>query len=239
VFSAFLKADDARRTSGVIETLLANGLRDCALTGGLAIDARLRAHGRPIQERALNDVDLVVDRFDAIPPALVDGFLLNHIHPHAPEGKTLLQVIDRANALRVDLFRAFGTTMSRATVLDDQTGSLRVVSVEDLVARTTAHVYGQLQNGLEIDPKYVRSFMRLADLGRPTESIHAWDDHRQDVRLTLKEATRSAHELLRQHPELVVPDEYATAVTPCDRCQDYGPFRLAPAQAIVDILGYW
>jgi hypothetical protein len=61
VFSAFLEADDARRASDVVEKLVASGFRSCALTGGLAIAAQLRAHGRPIRRRAVNDVDLVVD----------------------------------------------------------------------------------------------------------------------------------------------------------------------------------
>ena len=239
MFSAFLKANDAIRASSVVEKLLANGLRGCALTGGLAIEAHLRAHGRPIHWCALNDVDLVVESFDAIPTALADRFLLNHIHPHAPEGKTLLQVIDRERALRVDLFRAFGTTLSRAGVLDEQTASLPVVAIEDLVARTTAHVCGRLRKGLEIEAKYVRSFMRLTDLGRRTQLTEAWEDHRQDVPGTLEAATREAHQLLGRHPELVVSEEYSDILTACDRCQDYGPFRLASRETIVDVLGYW
>jgi hypothetical protein len=154
-------------------------------------------------------------------------------------GKTLLQVIDRERALRVDLFRTFGTTLSRARVVDEQTGPLPVLALEDLVARTTAHVCGRLRKGLEIDAKYVRSFMRLTDLGTPTQLTEAWEDHRQDLPGTLEEATREAHQLLGRHPELVISEGYSAVVTACDQCQDYGPFRLAPSKTIVDILGYW
>lgn len=238
MFSAFLKPDDAKRASGVVEKLLTNGLRGCALTGSLAIEAQLRAHGRPIHGCALNDVDLVVQGFDAIPTTLADGFLLNHIHPYAPEGKTLLQVIDRERALRVDLFRAFGATLSRADLLGEQTRPLPVVAIEDLVARTIAHVCGRLRKGLEIDAKYVRSVMRLTDLGRPMQPTEAWEDHRQDVPGTLAAATREAHQLLGRHPELVVSEEFSAVFSACDRCHDYGPFRLAPREMIVDVLGY-
>jgi hypothetical protein len=238
VFSAFLEADDARRASDVVEKLLANGLRRCALTGSLALEARLRAHGRPVHRCALNDVDLVVDSFEAIPPALADEFLLNHVHPHAPPGKTLLQVIDREHAIRVDLFRAFGTTLSRARVLDDQTGPLPVLAIEDLVARTTAHVCGRLLKGLEIDPKYVHSLMRLIDLVRPAQLTDAWEDHRQDVPGTFEAVIREAHRLLVRHPERLVAEKSSCVMRACDRCQDYGPFRLAPREMIVDVLGY-
>jgi hypothetical protein len=231
VFSAFLNASDAKRASDVVERVLASGLRACALTGGLAIAAQLRAHGHAVGEYALNDVDLVVDDFAAIPAALAGRFLLNHIHPSAPEGKTLLQLIDRERALRVDLFRTLGRTLSRARVLDTRTG-LPVLAVEDLVARTTAHVCGRLRRNLEIDAKYVRAFMRLTTLGRPTHLTEAWHDHRQDVPGTLEEATQEAHQLLARHPELIVSEKHSAVATACDRCQNYGPFRLAPLEMI-------
>jgi hypothetical protein len=240
VFSALLEADDARRVSDVVEKLTTSGFRDCALTGSLAIAAQLRAHGRPISPCRVNDVDLVVEHFDAIPAALADRFVLNHIHPHAPEGKTLMQLIARDCALRVDVFKAFGTTLSRARALDsEQTGLLPVLGVEDLVTRTTAQVCGRLRKGLEIDGKHVRAFTRLADLGRPTQLEEAWQSHREDVPGTLHQATREAYHLLARHPELVVSEEYSSVVTACDRCQDYGPFRLASPETVVAILGYW
>jgi hypothetical protein len=124
-------------------------------------------------------------------------------------------------------------------VLDEETGPLPVVAIEDLVARTVAHVCGRLRQGLEIDPKYVRSVMRLTDLGRPTQLTEAWEDHRQDVPGTFAAATREAHQLLGRHPERVVSEEFAAVLSACDRCQDYGPFRLAPRETIVEVLGYW
>jgi hypothetical protein len=239
VFSAFLDSNDAKRASEVVKKIVASDLQGSALTGGLAIEARIREHGRPVFRRALNDVDLVVDGFSAIPMALADGFLLNHVHPHAPEGKTLLQLIDRERAVRVDLFRAFGTTLSRADLMDEQTEPLAVLSVEDLVARTTAHVCGRLRKGLHVDPRHVRAFHALTDLGRPEQLVVAWHEHREDLPGTLEEATHQAEQLLGQHPELVVSEKYSTLVTVCDRCQDYGPFRVARPEETIEILGYW
>jgi hypothetical protein len=114
-----------------------------------------------------------------------------------------------------------------------------LVAIEDLVARTAAHVCGRLRKGLEIDAKYVRSYMRLSDRGRPAQLTEAWEDHRQDVPGTFEEAKREAHQLVGRHPELVVEEEESAIPTACDRCQDYGPFRLAPRETIVDVLGYW
>jgi hypothetical protein len=55
----------------------------CALTGGLAIAAQLGAHGRPVARRALNDIDLIVHEFSAIPESVTASFLLHHVHPDA------------------------------------------------------------------------------------------------------------------------------------------------------------
>jgi hypothetical protein len=238
VFSALLKRQDARRASDVAGRLLAVGFRG-ALTGSLATEARLRVHSRPIDRHELNDLDFVVGGFNEIPASLADRFLVHHIHPYAPEGKTLLQLIDQESGLRVDLFRAFGTTLTRADVVDEQTGRLLVLAVEDLVARSTAHVCGRLRLGRPIDVKYVRAFTRLAGLGEPGQFAAAWGDHHQSVPGTLEEATRQTNELLARRPDLLVSETYSNDVTPCDQCSDCAPFRRAAPDAIVRILGYW
>jgi hypothetical protein len=118
VFATVLQQSDARRATEVLEAVLAHSLR-CALTGGLAIDWQLGAHGRQVAPRPLNDIDLVVEGFASIPESLAGSFLLNHVHPCAAEGKTVLQLIDQTRMVRVDLFRAFGNTLSRAATLDE------------------------------------------------------------------------------------------------------------------------
>src|SRR4051794_34974705 len=108
---------DALRADAVVKKLLAHGFR-LALTGGLAIEAHARADGRASARRPLHDLDFVVEGFSMIPASVAGEFLLHHIHPFAPEGKTLVQLIDAAEAVRVDLFQAFGQTLSRTTRLE-------------------------------------------------------------------------------------------------------------------------
>jgi hypothetical protein len=238
LFTALLHEDDARRATAVVRAVLARGL-PCALTGGLAIAARLRTSGRRVERRALNDVDLVVPSFADIPESLAAAFLLNHVHPDAAEGRTLLQLIAGTERLRIDLFRAFGATLARATTLEEATGALRVVSIEDLVARTTAMVCGQLREGRPVDAKHVTAFNQLLGLGRRDRLDLAWADHRQNVPGTLADAVVETTGLLRERPELVVVEEYSTQITPCDRCRPHGVFRPAAPERIVQILGYW
>jgi hypothetical protein len=238
VFSDWLAPDDAHRASDLAERLLLEGFRG-ALTGSLATEARLGAHSRPIARRRLNDLDFVIDSFDSIPASLADRFLMHHIHPHAREGKLLLQLVDPNTGLRVDLFRAFGRALTRANRMDEQTGSLMVLSVEDLRARSTAHVCGHLRQGCPIAMKCVRAFTRLAGLGESAQLADAWRDHQQDVPGTLEEATQQANQLIARSPELLVTETYSAQVTACDDCADRGPFRRAAPELIVGILGYW
>ena len=237
VFEAILEVGDASRATHVVNDLLAHGFQG-SLTGSLAIDAHLRVRGRCVGRRSLSDIDFVVDGFAAIPESLADRFLLNHVHPHALEGKTLVQLIDPEHALRVDVFRAFGATLSRSGPLGVDTEPLDVVALEDVVARTTAYVYGRLRAGCAIDAKYARTFFELSNLGGALALADAWQDHREHLSCSFNEASSGARRLLALHPEFVTTEEYSRVITRCERCQDHGRFRCAPPKRIVEILGY-
>jgi hypothetical protein len=237
VFASLLHHSDARRATEVVTAMLAHGLRG-ALTGGLAIDAQLRVHRRSVAPRVLNDLDFVVEGFTSIPDSLAASFLQHHVHPDAVDGRTLLQLVDQPRAIRVDLFHSFGSTLSRAVKLDDETGELSVLSVEDLIARTTALVCGRLRRGQSVDVKHATAFTRLFGLGQREQLAAAWNDHRQQVPGTLETASRETARLLDAHPELLVVEEYSRDASPCERCREHGPFRPAPSRRIVEILGY-
>jgi hypothetical protein len=232
-----LNDDDARRATEVVDTLRAHGIR-CALTGGLAIDTRLRQHGRPRHRRPLNDLDFVVQDFASIPESLAAAFLQHHVHADATGGRTLLQLVDGPRAIRIDLFCALGDSLSRASKLAHETGDLDVLSVEDLVARTTAFVSGRLRRGETIDVKHAVAFRRLHGLGQPRVLAAAWNDHRQQVPGTLEDSSREAVRLLEAHRELIVVEEYSNTPVACGRCRAHGAFRPAPLETILEILGY-
>jgi hypothetical protein len=152
-------------------------------------------------------------------------------------GRTLMHLVDEPRAIRIDLFHARGRALSRSVTLDDETGELNLLSVEDLVARTTALVCGRLRRGQSVDVKHATAFTRLLGLG-PEQLAAAWNDHRQQVPGTLDAASREAARLLEAHPELLVVEEYSRDVSPCERCREHGRFRPASPSRIVEILGY-
>jgi hypothetical protein len=233
-----LEECDAGRASAVLRTVLAHGL-PCALTGSLALVTHLRELGLLSAPQRLHDIDLVVPGFDAIPHSLATAFVLNHVHPHAAEGKTLLQLIHPVHAVRVDLFRAFGDTLARAVPTSATPDDLHVVSIEDLRARTIANLRTQLGRGLPVDVKHARAFTALAGLGDPARLATAWLDHRENLAGTFDQAVADVLELMQAHPELLIVEEYSRTITACDRCQAHGPFSPAAPERIVEILGYW
>ena len=149
-----------------------------------------------------------------------------------------MQLIDRQRATRIDLFGPLGGSLSRATMLTWEIGALDVLSVEDVVARTTALVCGRLRRCDEIDVKHAVAFSRLRGLGDPQVLAAARNDHRQQVPGTLEEASRQCVRLLKAHPELIVVDTYSSTPVACGRCRPSGAFRPAPVETIVQILGY-
>jgi hypothetical protein len=236
LFDAILSIENASRATAVVEDLLALGFRG-SLTGGLALAVHMHARGHRVRRRPLNDLDFVIDGFPSLRETVADRFLLTHVHPIAPEGKLVVQLIDPQRTLRVDVFRAFGATLSRSASVGE-TGPLGVVSLEDLVARTTAHLCGRLRAGHEVDAKYVQMFLDLANVSGELMLDEAWHDHREDNPPSFTEAFLDVRRLLARHPERVTTSTYSALVTRCNRCQNVGPFQCASPAQIVEILGY-
>ena len=208
-----------------------------ALTGGLAITARLREVGARMKHKPLNDLDIVVSAWNDLPENLSTDFLVNHIHPCAAEGKLLLQLVNPEHRLRIDVFRQFGKTLTRAAAVP-LIGNARLVSVEDLRARATAHVCSSVGQGIAIDRKHVDSFCALSTVGGPQQLIEAWMDHRETVDGTIQEATVTAQKLIRSNPHLIITEEYGVESAQCTKCQPIGHLVLADRDLVASILGY-
>lgn len=78
------------------------------------VAARLREASAPVPRKPLNDLDIVVSAWSDLQNSLAAGFLMNHVHPLAPEGKLLLELASPEHQLRIDVFRQYGLTLARA-----------------------------------------------------------------------------------------------------------------------------
>ena len=225
---------DGTRQKRTFRKLVRHDIRRWALTGGLAIE-----YHDPRSPRALNDIDFVAPAFDSIPTSLAADFLFRHVHPHDPPGKHLLQFIDPETALRIDVFRACGATLQRATHGDLGFGPMAVVSLADLAARA-ARLSLDLAHGGPVPAKHARDYLHLVTAVPPAELAAAWADHRKPSHPTEFCEVRSVLEdLIPSHPDLLNTPEYSQNPDEiCPRCQAVAAFPLADPRAVLALLGY-
>jgi len=231
---------DRARVCAALETLAAHGFREFALTGSVALRIHGVGPGDGGQPPSLNDLDLVVEGFGSIPESLAAAaFLFRHIHPHAPPGRILVQLVEPETALRIDVFRARDNTMARCELVTVGPLVIRVVSVEDLTARSAALVLG-LDRGHAVARKHARDLESLLDRVDPDGVEIAWRDHRKaGDPSTFREARARIADLVRVHADLLVVPEYSQDVDAvCSQCEETGAFRPAPATQVQALLGY-
>jgi hypothetical protein len=177
--------------------------------------------------------------FGCIPETLSEDVLFPHIHPFAPPGKTMLQLIDRDGTLRIDVFRTCGVTMQRAVEMDLPFGRMQIVSLEDLVA-IAARLLLDLAEGLPVASKHARDYLRFAELAGPEGMEAAWRDHRKPMHpMTFRETNTVLENLIPGHAGLLIAPQYSrdTSVV-CPQCAATGAFELAGPKLVVSLLGY-
>jgi hypothetical protein len=236
----FLSAGDVERAMRTLEKLAKHNISGWALTGGLATELHFVLRGRGPLLRELNDIDFVADSFEAIPKSLADDFWFRHIHPADPPGKTMVQMVDAENRLRVDVFRAFGETMRRTSVLKELLPvPVQLISLEDLLARS-ARLALDLSGGVATPAKYARDFVRLSELAKADDVETAWQDQRKKTDpASFAEASKVLHTLIPASAALLVTKEYSRDTNErCQRCKEEPQFVLAEPEAVLSLLGY-
>lgn len=133
-----------------------------ALTGGVALGLL-----RPGLRARLADVDLVVQRMDAVRPSVTRDFLVSHYHAPGPRGtRSFAQLVDPAARLRVDIFPDPAGSVPRAIRRDLAGASRLVVTAADLLAHKRALLTRP------VDEKHWRDAVALAEmLGEPTPPV--------------------------------------------------------------------
>ena len=239
IFEDALSESDKVRAERTLRKLVRHDISQWALTGGFAAEIHIKRRSGSTGPCPLHDIDFITSSFDCIPKSLSRDFLLRHVHPADPPGKTLLQCVDEETGVRVDVFRAYGSVMDRVQEIHPKFATFSMISVEDLTARA-ARLSWNLCEGRSVASKYVRDFLRLVELST-TESVEsAWQDHRQAHRPeSFETAVAEIRRALAARPELLVSPIYSTdpdAV--CERCAATEALPLADARRVLAILGY-
>jgi hypothetical protein len=236
---SFLNDADADRASTTIRKLARHDISGWGLTGGLAVQFHCRAHRSPSSIRRLSDLDFITSDFDSIPESLAGDFLFRHVHPLDPPGKTILQLVDAGTSLRVDVVRAVGATMSRVIEIEIGSMPMRIISLEDLIARA-ARLLLDLAAGIPTPSKHARDYLRMAAFVNPLQVETAWQDQRRPTQpTTFPEAATLVRDLILTRSNLLITPEYSNTATACPRCVPSPPFQLADPKLIRSLLGYY
>jgi hypothetical protein len=239
IFERFLSELDHDRVEQSLHKLARHDISRWALTGGFATELHIEQHAGKPAIRCLHDIDFVVRSFDCIPESLGRDFLLRHIHPYDPPGKTLVQCVDPGTGVRIDVFRAYGSVMDRVLPITLSSRPLGMISLRDLTARA-ARLCWDLSGNALVSPKYVKDFLRLLELVE-THSVEAvWQEHRKPHSLeSFAETARELHRLVASRSDLLIVPTYSTDVNAsCERCRDTAALRLANPGRILSLLGY-
>jgi hypothetical protein len=237
--NSFLSPDDAVRAERTLRRIALHTISGWAITGGLAIEIHLLQRGRELLMRTLHDIDFMTASFDGIPGSIGKELLLRHVHPHDPPGRNMLQGVDPATHVRIDVFRAYGSEMERVVPVTVAGLRLRMVSLEDLVARH-ARLNWDLAEGSCVAPKFARDFLRMIDLVEPDALESIWQEHRKPRQPeSFSQTVTRVREAIATRTDLLVSPRYSTDVDEvCGRCEKVDDFPLAGASQILAILGY-
>lgn len=152
----------------------------------------------------------------------------------------MVQFVDAENRLRVDVFRAFGETMRRASIFRGLLPvPVQLISLEDLLARS-ARLALDLARGVATPAKYARDFLRLSELVKAGDVEMAWREQRKKTDpMTFTEASEVLHALIPVSGPLLVTEKYSRDTNEvCNRCQEEPPFALAEPEVVLSLLGY-
>lgn len=235
----FLSIGDSPRAFNTLRKLALHEVSRWVLVGGLAVEFHCLGSGHSQQIRHLSDIDFVAPAFDCIPETLARDFLFRHIHPFDPPGKTMLQLIDADTSLRIDVFRADGAIITRAISIESASGPLRVISLDDVLARE-ARLLLDLDAKVPVPAKHARDYLRLAELVKSSNLEAAWQNHRKPTHpMTFSETNTLVKRLIANRRNLLIsPDYFKDVDEICRRCVPTPPFQLADPKVVLSLLGY-
>ncbi len=123
--------------------------------------------------------------------------------------------------------------------MDIPFGPLRVVSLEDLLARATRLLL-DLAERVPVASKHSRDYLRFVDLVDLAAMEAVWQDHRKTAHpVTFQETRHVLPDLIRTNGNLLITPEYSkNAKEACPRCVPASGFQLADPNVVLSMLGY-
>lgn len=235
----FLSGTDCGRAGRTLQMLCRHEVGNWVLAGGLAVELHCLRHRLPAALRPLNDIDFIVDEFAHIPETLGVDLLFRHVHPRDPVNKTLIQAVFPETAVRIDVFRVRPEVISRSIPVELPGGTLRMIALEDLLARN-ARLSLDLAENKPMPAKHARDYLRLLPLIDIDAMEPAWGQQRNPGHpASFAEAAEMLKKLIPERKDLQVVPVYSRDIhAACPRCEATPAFALADAARVLSLLGY-
>lgn len=236
----FLSDQDTVRCQRALLKLAKHIKTPIVLTGGLAVSWHAVQNGLFQQRGPLSDLDLVVNDLSAIRHSICQDFLLSHFHPSRSRGKILVQLVDEANRLRIDVFTSCSKSLNHRlleTAINEI--PLRIISAEDLTAKLCEVISAVLKNQ-SIEAKYFHSFKLLFAIADLEVMKNIWTDYRNEsLSPEFEKVTEAIQQIIADHPERLQKGGYCQNLSQrCQWCQESQLYPLAPRVKVFEILGY-
>jgi hypothetical protein len=204
--------DDEKRLSATLTRFLPH-TGAIALTGGVAI--QMHCHDAGIgSPRRIADVDFVATSIDDIEPSVATDFLVSHFHlPHRDYPKFMIQLVDPATRLRIDVFPDLVGSIACARRQTVAGHRLRVLSACSILEHKLLGM-SRASTARPIDEKHTLDAMILGQIcGRRVDPLPTG---------------------------ALTKDAYTGDLSPCPRCNASrtSGFPVAPRHRVFEILGY-
>lgn len=234
-----LTANDANKCQTSLDKLARHSNEPLPITGGLAVACHRLTSGLSQDVTPLNDLDIVITEHK-LAATLSHDFFIAHYHPDQKQGRMLLQLVEKTQALRIDIFTSFSPTLARRSTPVTISGiRCSLVSAQDLAARLVS-VLGAVLEAETVDPKYLQRFKALEPLIDSSTINTVWQDYRKTYAPhDFHEATDLIQRTVHRYPERLKVFTYNQTIEgTCSSCKVSAKFPLLARRKVFDLLGY-
>lgn len=203
------------------------------LTGGIATSYYLFNFGIPTQKRKFNDLDVVIDDLNDLQPSVSRDFLISHYHPKNKKRKFHVMLVDKKEAIRVDIFPFLTKAASRVQKAQIDSQNYSMLSLEDLACRMLTNC-----ETFNLDPKYFIDMLSLTAISDKKILREIWSEYARE-NPSFDDTYNASVSKVKSHPELLKKNIYSQDLNiVCEKCVNSPNFPLASNQEVYNLLGY-
>lgn len=209
------------------------------ITGRVAAAWYARSTGVELPRKPLNDLDFLVSGINAVKLIVTRDFLVAHYHPSRSRGKLLLQLADKEQRTRVDLFTPkTSAVLQRAVDIPVSNSSLRIISPEDLLCHSLTLVLSALM-GRKVDPKCYTSILLLRDVCSFQDVEDTWPDYDENSEMSAFDAIRVVETAVANEEVFFCSASYSQDIEEIyPHCTETEYFPLASKSLLLNMWGY-